>query len=181
MKKTIRFKKNILNESNWWEKVPPTGEKTDFDPKENNPNFQKPKDEPKEPPKGMSLEDAMSTEGWTEQGIPQAVIDRRNALVQAQAAQEEEKRSSSGVLDNIEYQNLPKQLSKNTSISREDLKDLESSENPDNQMEPADIANRTNIFDYTHIRDDEDEEPIEDVKSLKEFRKLMTKHFPKDK
>lgn len=179
MKKTIRIKKSILNESNWWEKEPPTGEKTDFDPKENNPNFQKPKDEPKEPPKGMSLVDAMSTEGWAEKGIPQAVIDRRNAQIAKLKAEKEAR--SSGVLDSIGDKNLAKRLSMITILPREDLEYFDSSWNPDNQMDPADIDDRTNVFDYTHIPDDEDEEPIEEVKSLKEFRKLMTKHFPKDK
>lgn len=181
MKKTIRIKKSFLNESNWWEKDEPSGNKepTINEPIKSKPNFQKPKNEPKEPPKGMSLVDAMSTKGWAELGIPPEVIARRDALAAAQAAKEEEKRRSSGALDGIEYQNLPKQLSMITDVPEEYLKDLESSDNPDNQMDPADADNRTNIFDYTEIPDDE--EPIEEVKSLKEFRKLMTKHFPKDK
>lgn len=170
MKKTIRIKKSILNEANWWEEEPPTGDPTDFDPK---------KDKPKEPPKGMSLVDAMSTEGWAEKGIPQAVIDRRNAQIEKLKAEKAAK--SSGALDNIGDKNLAKRLSMITIVPRQDLENFDSSWNPDNQMDPADIDNRTNIFDYTHIPDDEDEEPIEEVKSLKEFRKLMTKHFPKDK
>lgn len=164
MKKSIRIKKQI-KEANWWEKDEPSGnqEPTINEPKKDNPDFQKP------------------------QNVPQDEEDYLDSLI-----------AKMGITRNVEQ--VKDRYRRQLRANREAHEELFKNGNPVKKLPMIDILTADEewsmnpLHPSTHIDapEDPDREELDpemygdildqsdfDIKSLKEFRKLMSKHFPK--
>lgn len=170
MKKSIRIKKQI-KETNWWEKDEPSGnqEPTINEPKKDNPDFQKPQNIP---PSHLTGEEYI------------------DSIISGMGI-----RSDAPFIDK-----LKDQIRNQIRANRESNEKIFKNGNPVKKLPMIDILtadeewSMSPLHPSTHIDapEDPDREELDpemygdiidqsdfDIKSLKEFRKLMSKHFPK--
>lgn len=167
MKKTIRIKKQI-KEANWWEKDEPSGnqEPTINEPKKDNPDFQKPQNVPQD--EEEYIDSIISGMGIRPDAhfIPKLKDQIRNHIRANQ--QEYEKIFKNG--------NPVKKLPMIDILTADEEWSMNPL-HPSTHIDAPEVPDREELDPemYGDIIDQSDF----DIKSLKEFRKLMSKHFPK--